>query len=218
MKIAVIVPTTSRNREWTKWEDTYLASILLPSINTEHEITMYIGYGTEDDFFMNHQNRRNKYKNIKLKWYSFTNFEGNPCAIWTELGKKSVEDYIFVCGDDIKLDANPKWWDIFIDALQKQNNMGYAAGWSNNDSIPTQFLIHRNHIQLFDFVYPPQIRNWFCDDWMANVYPNKMRYWNKNIKHLNIGGAPRYEVIMADKLYKMLIKRHRPLIYKFKAE
>lgn len=220
MKLTFLVPSTSKSRNWKSWDDTYLAKILLPSIdNSKHDIEVYVGYGTEDNFYMNKDNRKEIFNNIKITWFPFTNYVGNPCGIWNELAKICDSEYMFVCGDDIKLHNDPIWMDIFEVKLKSNNNMGYAAGWSNNDSIPTQFMIHQNHLKIFGFIYPPEIRNWYCDNWMHGIYPENMRYWNKEIKHLNSGGDPRYkpEELNNKQLYDLLDK-YSSLINKYICE
>ena len=218
--IAFCVPVTSYNRDWECFEDSYLNQILLPSINViKYCPVLYIGYDIDDKVFGNSKNRPKRFQNYHLNWYSFDeSFKGNPCAIWSKLCNYALMDnlnYMFVCGDDISLDQNPKWLDIFIKKLEDNNNVGYSAGWSNNDSIPTQFLVHKTHINIFNFMYPPQIRNWQCDDWCYNLYGNKYGNWLKEFRHLNIGGEPRYEVHNDRKLREILVRKHKKILNRY---
>jgi hypothetical protein len=50
---------------------------------------------------------------------------------------------------------------------------------------------------------------------MAELYPRKYGVWLKNWPLLNVGGSPRYEPQDDRKLYKMLLKRHRPILNRF---
>ena len=120
-----------------------------------------------------------------------------------------------VLGDDIVCDKRKEWLGIFIKNLKNNNNIGFSAGWSNNDKIPTQFLIHKTHIDIFGFVYPPQIYNWYCDNWMAQVYGKKFGNWLKDYKLLNVGGEPRYTPNNDKRLCDMLVSRHRKKIIKY---
>ena len=47
-------------------------------------------------------------------------------------------------------------------------------------------------MEFFGFYFPIEIKNWFCDDWITNVYlkSNKLYLMNKRV--LNKGGEPRY--------------------------
>lgn len=51
--IALIVPATSRGRNWTKLEDSYMINTLLKSLKTTiipSKLNIYLGYDTGDKF------------------------------------------------------------------------------------------------------------------------------------------------------------------------
>ena len=56
--------------------------------------------------------------------------------------------------------------------------------------------------EIFGFYYPPEIKNWGCDDWIGDIYEVH------NLKHsipqriIYFGGKPRYNV---DKTYRTQI-------------
>jgi hypothetical protein len=102
------------------------------------------------------------------------------------------------------------WLGCFINKLKKNKNIGWAAGWSNNDQIPTQFLVHKSHYDIFGFFYPPQIHAWYCDNFMAEIYPNRFRVWLKSYPLLNLGGDPRYIPENDSKLCEILVRRYKP--------
>lgn len=213
MKVAFLVPTTSNDRDWNNFRDSYLNQILLPSITKlshSFEIDVYIGYDHDDRLFSN-ISRPDKYDKINLKWFPFNDeYKGKPTHIWNTLGELALSDkheYIQVCGDDISFDARTEWLGIFLKLLKKNNNEGYVAGWSNNNNIPTQFLFHRTHIDKLGWIFPPAIHNWFCDDFIFGLYKKK-GLWVKTYRHLNIGGSPRYEPKDDKKLCELLIKRY----------
>jgi len=218
MQVAFLIPSTTNKRTWESFEETYLNNILLKTLSEmkcKTKFKVFIGYNDDDKIYSKH--RINKYKDIEIEWVAFDFiFKGNPCGIWNVLGHKAIDEgfeYFKVLGDDIKIPAD-NWLDKFIVNLNINNKIGFCAGWSNNDNIPTQFLIHKTHIDTLGFIYPPSIANWFCDDWMYGVYPPKYRYWDKEVKLLNLGGEPRYQPNNDKKLCERLIKRHKPHINK----
>ncbi len=212
--IAFVVPCTSNKRNWYQFEDTYLHTILLPSIEkltNDYNVQLYIGIDNDDKLFSKIK-LPDKHKNINMNWIKFNDCKGNPCRIWTELTKRAVNDgydYIQVCGDDIQFDNRIEWLGKFIKALKVNNNIGYSSGWSNNNDIPTQFLFHKTHLEIFDFVFPKQIHNWHCDDFIYGLYGKKYGNWLQEYKHLNLGGEPRYNPNDDRKVCKMLVKRHK---------
>jgi hypothetical protein len=218
--IAFCIPMTSNNRDWNTFDDCYLNQILLPSINViKYCPVLYIGYDIDDKVFGDRQNRPKRFQNYHLNWYSFDeNYKGNPCAIWSKLCDYAIMDgieYLFLCGDDISLDQNPNWLDIFIKKLQDNKNIGYSAPWSNNDQIPTQFLIHKTHIDIFHWAYPPQIHNFFCDNHMAELYGKKYGNWLKEFRHLNLGGEPRYTPLNDRNLCTILVRKNKKILNRY---
>lgn len=219
-KIAFLVPTTSNKRDWNNFRETYLNQILLPSISdltTFCDITVYIGYNDDDRLFSNISLPDN-YENISLKWIPFDeNFKGKPTHIWNVLANTCIQDgfdYMQVCGDDIRFDPDINWLRIFIDCLKMKNNIGYSSGFSNNPAIPTQFLFHKKHYKMFGWIFPPQITDWQCDDFIYHLY-GKRGNWLKKFNHYNCGGEPRYTPSNPVKLREMLVKRNKKILNKY---
>jgi hypothetical protein len=223
--LGILVPATTNRRDWKKIEETDLYSIFLGSLTQykpEFNIIIYIGYDFDDDIYCNPKNRlkfEEIFQKFKFIWIPFNDdYSGYPTAIWNKLGNQAVKDgieYMYVCGSDIEFCKDNGWVGMFIKKLKKNNNIGWSAPWSNNDEIPTQFLIHKTHIDIFGFVYPPEIKNWGCDNWIDEVYSPKYRNWFKNIHHLNLGGKPRYDVVFSKTYVEALVKRYRPRLTRY---
>jgi len=218
--IAFLVPTTSNKREWKNFRETYLNQILLPSITNltnNYNITVYIGYDEDDKLYSN-ISLPESYDDIKLKWISFEDtFKGKPTHIWNVLANACINDgfdYMQISGDDIRFDTNPNWLTVFLKALKEKNNIGYSAGYSNNDQIPTQFLFHKKHYKMFGWVFPPQIHNYYCDNFIYDLYGKKGN-WLKEYNHYNIGGEPRYTPKNDKRLCEMLVARHKKQLKRF---
>jgi hypothetical protein len=223
-EIAFIIPTTTHGRSWESIQDTFLYNILLGSLNKyppHIPISLYFGYDKDDPILSKLEERLSIdaiFDRFKFNWISFTPDKGNVTRIWNQLADKAIADgfeYLLILGDDIKFPNDRGWLNLFKKQLKKNNNIGWSAGWSNNDQIATQFLIHKTHIEIFGFVFPPQIRNWFCDNWLNDIYPDKYCYWRKDYPLLNCGGDPRYIPNDDEKLCSMLVKRHKPSLHRF---
>lgn len=218
--VAFLVPSTSNKRDWKNFRETYLNQILLPSITTlskSYNITVYIGHDEDDKLYSN-ITLPETYDDINLKWIQFEDtFKGKPTHIWNCLAQTCINDgfeYFQICGDDIRFDPNPNWLRVFIDKLKAKNNIGYSAGYSNNHAIPTQFLLHKKHCKMFGWVFPPQITDWQCDDFMYHLY-GKRGNWLKQFNHYNVGGEPRYTPTNPVKLREMLVKRNKKILSKY---
>jgi len=50
-------------------------------------------------------------------------------------------------------------------------------------------------MKLFNYYFPPEIINWFCDDWINEIYKKMDAFFPlKNHLCINIGGQPRYDI------------------------
>ncbi len=221
MKIALIVPSTTRGLDIDDISDTHLYKILINSISKDkpkkHKITIYVGYDNDDKIYSNSEQRLKLQvlsDKVNIVWIEQKVEKGYVTEIWNNLGHRAVKDnfeYIYVCGDDIEIDNN-KWMNDWIPKLKENNNVGWVAGFSHNDRIATQFLIHKTHIDIFGFVYPKQLKNYFCDDFLCELYPDKYKVWLKEYRHLNVGGQPRYIPCDDRKLCSILVKKYRKIL------
>jgi hypothetical protein len=115
-------------------------------------------------------------------------------------------DYFFQCGDDIEF-LTRDWIDDSIKLLNENNKIGLTGpidlGRLNINSdykpggqrfIQTQAFVSRKHMEIFGFYFPPQIKNWYCDDWMTHVYYPDLFHQIPNFVK-NSGGPPRYQIV-----------------------
>ena len=236
-KIAFLVPSTTNKRNYDNIHQTELYKHLLPSVLNvckDFQISVYVGYDDDDELYSNidlpkfypplYNNDGLGYEGtdsfdgiFDIKWIPVKNMKGKPTHIWNHLGELALRDgfeYFMVLGDDIVCDKRKEWLGVFLKSLNKNNNVGYSAGWSNNDQIPTQFLIHKTHLDIFGFIYPPAIVNWGCDDWMFQIY-GKFGKWFREYHLLNVGGEPRYDVVFNENFIKAVVKRYKPILNRF---
>jgi hypothetical protein len=208
MKIGCIIPATSKNRPWTSVEESYLYTTTLKSFmitySNKHKYIFYIGIDTNDPIYDNTENKEKlikfckTMKNIDIEFIYMDGItKGHLTVMWNRLFEKAYKDdcdYFFQCGDDIEFKTK-KWVNECIDTLQKSNNIGVVGPINNNANILTQSFVSRKHMDLFGYYFPPEIINWYCDDWINNVYRGINRFYPL-IHHLciNVGGTPRYDI------------------------
>ncbi len=220
MKVAFLVPSTSNKRDWETAEETHLWTLLCSTLEhycPPHQIKLFVGFN-EDDAVYSKEQERLKFHAVFMKYeIEFVSMaddtKGKPTHIWNKLGEVAINEgyqYFKLLGDDIKMCNDTGWLGCFINKLKKNNNIGWSAGYSNNNNIATQFLVHKTHYDIFGFFYPPEIPNWTCDDWLFQIYPDRFRVWLKSYPLENVGGDPRYEIIYNEKFLKAIIKRYKP--------
>jgi len=229
VKFAFIVPSTSNKRpEWKSAENSYLWTILCSSLekNTpeigDRRIKIFVGYDVDDRIYSVQTERLKfsaKFMNFDIEWFDQPiETKGKLSTIWNNLGREALDqgyDYIKILGDDIRMPNDTGWLGMFANQLNRNDNIGFSAGWSNNTNIPTQFLVHKTHYEIFGFFYPEEIPTWGVDDALYQLYPAKYRNWNKSMPLLNVGGSPRYEITFSEKFVKAVVKRHKPKLNMF---
>ena len=233
-KIAFLIPATSNKRPWKTVQETDLWNILLRSLqknNLNYDISIYVGYDKGDKIYGKTRHRvlfAKEFLGFKFTWVEFDEtYKGKVTHIWNELGKRAVADgfeYLNIMGSDIRVPKETNWLSVFLMELYKNKNRGWVAGISPSDtkagantSIPTQFFIHRKHIDAFGFIFPWELTNWYCDNWLYSIYPEKLRVWLKRYVLYNSGGTERYTRKSSDKkVWPRLIKKYRPLLKRLK--
>ena len=223
MKIAILIPTTTKNTKFKKLEDTHLYRLCLPSLtatlSVEHKYTIYYAID-DDDKIYNKCKTKSKlsndklYKNIdKIKIISTNGIDkGDVVSMWNRLFRIAHDeghDYFFQCGDDIEF-YNNDWVNACIKTLSSQLNIGVVAPLDiNNTCILTQSFVSRKHMDIFNNYFNPSITNWGCDDWITGVYAPQFTSQLPNHTLCNKGGQPRYNPDDDRELWDQLIKQDK---------
>lgn len=180
-------------------------------INTKHSIDIWVGYDHDDRIYSKWLNRIQ----FKANWVRCYFPGGDVVSIWNLLYQKAVEtgkyDYFWIAGDDIEYDESD-WLDALVQSLESTNGVGVAGVNNGNPNLPmTQFLVSKKHFEFFSFAYPPELTNWYCDNWIQEIYPQQFVHYHSKYLCPNAGGEPRYTPAIDSGEWKQLLKK-----YKFK--
>lgn len=207
MKVAFCIPTTSNKKNWKSIKDSFLYKHR--HIKTKHDITYFIGYDSDDKIFSKPLQRWK----FPAKWIKCDFEKGHVTAIWNKLFSEAIEaneyDYFWLAGDDI-IYGETDWLDALISALEKTNGVGIAGVNNGNPLLPmTQFLVSKEHYNLFGFAFPEEIINWYCDNWIVTVYPEKYVHYLKEFECLNSGGEPRYQPVHIETKWRDVVEKYK---------
>tara|TARA_A100001015_G_C14924964_1_gene685935 strand:- start:389 stop:1144 length:756 start_codon:yes stop_codon:yes gene_type:complete len=206
-KIALLIPSTTRERPWTCIEETYLYNLTLKTFlltrcrNLGYTYTIYIGYDDGDKILSqpSQQEKINKFEHafpdVKFSFVCFKFVtKGHLTKMWNILFQQAFDDgcdYFFQCGDDINFRTS-NWITSCVEVLTKHNGIGITGPINNNFRILTQCMVTRRHMEIFKFFFPEEIQNWCCDDWYNLVYQPHFFFPLSNHYCSNEGGNPRY--------------------------
>jgi hypothetical protein len=214
MKIAFLIPMTSKGKDWKTINDSYIVKTtlktLVKSINYDHEYKFFLGIDHDDPLFsissnieeLNNIFIKNK---LELDITIFKNIKkGHLTAMWNILYKKAYDenyDYFYQCGDDIFF-RSKNWIDIGIKILLENNNIGVTGPKTNNLKFLTQALFSRKHYEIFGFLFPETITNWYCDNWLSDVYKPLYYIEINNMSVKNTCTQGRYTIVLNKKIYE----------------
>jgi hypothetical protein len=172
-------------------EDTFLFQYPLRSFsattdrddrnNFTHRIL--VGYDTGDRLLDNqttlaalHQwAARHLLPNAALTTHPIPNPSNKPGPVMNHLSRKAHAtgcDFLYRINDDTQL-ITP-WTHAFVSTLASFSppNVGVVGPTCHegNTAILTHDFVHRSHLDIFGFHYPPELTDWWLDDWITQVY------------------------------------------------
>jgi len=224
--IAVVTLT----RSLVHWQDVRSTAIfqhLLPSL--EHSVNktekalvhteLLVVYDKGDAFWERRMNRKdllNSARDIRVRIFSVKRTSARlpfneACRTAYELGA----DYIVRVNDDSEF-ITSGWVSLGIATLAAFDppNVGVVGPTclEGNRRILTHDMVHKTHLEVFDHYYPPEMENWWVDDWISSVYGNnrtkKLREWTVQ-HHTNIHGQRYKENLTIKGLLPMTVMRGR---------
>ena len=237
--IALLVPVCSRNQNYKTFADTPFVKYLFPSfIRTfsvgyssflcpqyiDYSYTFYIGMDETDHFYTSRVDDFNKFygPKIDIKCVFLKDCEHKPAHAWNrlfEIAYNDNHDYFYQIGDDIEM-LDP-WTDTFIQLLKARENKGVVGarhdvnyfGRIQQGKTPVieNAFVHRTHYQLFKTFFNKEIENWYCDDWITEVYKPHYSTICSNIKIKN-NVMDRYKIKNIGEKIKKLIKQDKKII------
>jgi len=207
-KIGVLIPSTSKGRDWESWKQSYLYILTLKTFlstyDQEHSYVFYIGIDRGDRIYDSESTKTEAQRFMSIMKNTSIEFiymddvkKGHLTRMWNILFKKAYDDgcdYFFQCGDDIYFKTKG-WVNDSISVLKSHKTIGMTGPINNNPRILTQSFVSRMHMEILGYYFPEEIINWFCDDWINEVYKN-INHFFPLVNHRcdNLGGNPRYDI------------------------
>ena len=211
-KVCVLIPVTSHTQDWKSINDSFVYQFPLPSLARTYEphrylYSIYIGYDIGDPFFDNYDTLFSLYQRAKQTipyanpiLTPFANKLRKPGPVMNFLSNQAYNDgcdFLYHVNDDTEL-LTPSWTTKFIDALRNFTPpllgvVGPTCRQGNTVVIAHDF-VHRSHLDRFPTHYPPQLTDWWLDDWITWVYGEGHARMLDDVEVRRHELAARYEV------------------------
>jgi hypothetical protein len=208
-RIAILVPSKSQGEDVNA---TVLVRILLRSLAssiTADEYanflyTIYIGYDEGDSLIGNRQNALQsaidivmRTKKILVRYHQLPAVE-SVAFFWNTLFAVALQDgndYFYQLNDDVEL-ATSGWTGKFVKWLLDHSGLGVVGPndrlWSC--ALLTQSFVSRRHWDLFGFYFPPEIKDWYSDNWISQVYGGDNTKCIPDVHIVNGAVSTRYDI------------------------
>jgi hypothetical protein len=211
--IGIIIPSTSKGLNCKDYKETHFYRIFLKSfyktISKKYTYHIYVVVDDDDPIYSVKTNKDklsstvSLMKGTTLTFISGTGIEkGWVTKMWNVAFQKAYDDgcdYFYQCGDDIEF-LDKDWDEDCIHLLVSKNNVGLTGPYDYGREITyctkflmTQTFVSRRHMDFFGFYFPPEIKNWYCDDWITYVYQANKLCFPLSKRIINKGGKPRYK-------------------------
>ena len=131
-KIALLIPSTTKGKDWKNIEDSFFYKIFIPSfikiINDKYTYKIFLGYDQDDTLLRrleNHEICKDLLKNdnVQIEFIKLNVPKGHLSKMWNILFKKAYDDnydYFYQCGDDIEFNNSKQIFDLSIENLKKK--------------------------------------------------------------------------------------------------
>jgi len=208
INIAILVPVCSRGQNYNNLSSVPFINYLYPSFIRHREnynYTFYIGYDSTDEFYKNNINKLSEIcKDIDINIIELNNCEHKPAKAWNILFKTAIEDcdYFYQIGDDVDIQDN--WTSVFVDLLKGNNNIGVVGAChldnyrqrinAGKPAVIENAFVHKTHYQIFGTFFDERIDNWFCDNWITEIYKPKYSIHNVELFVKNMVVDGRYNI------------------------
>lgn len=227
-KIAFLIP--SKNKVTETPEQIHLVSnflrSLLASITAEEwgrfQYVLYVGYDRDDPVL---DERRGELKDVLDALLGghqssvLVKFHQLPTAkcitlLWNILFVDAVQDgndYFYQVNDDVTLES-PGWSTVFVNSLRAKGDFGVVGP---NDRmwdcrLLTQSFVSRRHYEIFRWYFPIEIKDWYSDNWVSQVYGAEHTQCLKALFIRNGASSTRYNVCSVPKWREAVIEgQHR---------
>jgi hypothetical protein len=199
---------------------TVLKSLELESF----KYSIYMGVDDDDPFFLDLHTRagfeglvKASSNEVPLKWVPFHNTLHKPGPIFNNMSITAYLDgcdYMYRINDDTQIITS--WTSAFVSTLRSLTppNVGVVGPVckQGNAMILTHDFVHRTHLEVFGYHYPPKLTDWWLDDWITLVYGrNSMRQRDVEVFHNAL--FTRYEVDMGnERVILPLVERTRGVL------
>ena len=213
--ISLLIPTIKLNN--SEFTDIFLKSFLKFSNFNYYYFYIYLGYDYND--FGNKTEYNDIPLSCELIYVKLPPETNSIVKKWNYLLEIAILNnpdcnYFYQLGDDIQF-LNSGWENEFIYNLSQTNFIGITGPIDlNNTNLLTQIFFSKRHWKIFGYLFDAEIENWYCDNWINNIYSNNFIHFSKSKIINSSGNNCRYDpkLINSQKLNELIISIYKHIV------
>lgn len=238
-RISVMAATTTRKIDNPSTTNlalfTYLLPSLIRSIDCGFRYEFVLGYDMGDPYYDSVAGNAEVKKwftdniqdpmakkgiELTLRMVKVNNSLKKPGPVFVEMARAAYNggaEFMYRVNDDTEMTEN--WPAEFVRGVLSMGKPYGVVGPQcdqGKTSILTHDFVNRMHMEVFEMnYYPPELTDWWMDDWISLVYGKQRTFKAKNVPVIHHTGAhgQRYAVDMAhEKLLVQLVESGRKKI------
>jgi hypothetical protein len=228
--ISILAASTTRKIPRPSTKKLALFNYLLPSlirtVDCGYRYEYVLGYDKGDPYYDSvegmkeveswfadniHVPMKEKGILITFRKVKVNNTVKKPGPVFLEMARAAYDakaDYMYRVNDDTEFLT--RWPAIFVKALADVPDSLAVVGPTckqGNQKILTHDFVARKHMEVFEMnYYPPELTDWWMDDWISFVYGKQRTFKAKAVRVIHHTGAhgQRYEV---DRSHEGMLKK-----------
>mmetsp|Transcript_15732 Transcript_15732/g.23650 ORF Transcript_15732/g.23650 Transcript_15732/m.23650 type:complete len:493 (-) Transcript_15732:271-1749(-) len=218
--IAVMAGSTTRGLAEINVDSLALFTLLFPSLirslDCGYRYVFVLGYDVGDPFYDSSEGMSKviSWFNLNVEgvlkrngiWMSLKpvrvdNVVKKPGPVFLEMARTAYDmgaEFLYRVNDDVEFREN--WSKAFAGALMRLSKPYGVVGpfvRGKDNRILTVDFVHRLHLEVFGMnYYPPELTDWWMDDWITNVYGRRRTFRARSITvvHHTVAHGQRYQV------------------------
>jgi len=178
-KVVFLIPTSSSNCNFSNINTCSLISQTYNSLSKFEKTKNYtflIGFDDDDIFYTENKENLLNILPSNFKLHYFNNYNKSYVCIVNQLANVAINDYgadyLFLIADDLEfysLDCVEEFIDWFAD---KKHGLCHPRDKTNLADICTHPFVSSSHVKTLGYFYPNEIKNWYSDTWINQLYNN----------------------------------------------
>lgn len=178
-KVVFLIPSSSANCNFNNINTCSLISQTYNSLSNfekTKDYTFLIGFDDDDSFYTQHKNNLLNILPSNFKLHYLNNYNKSYVCIVNQLANIAINeynaDYLFLIADDLEFFTLECIEEFLYWFKDKEYGLCHPRDKRSLADICTHPFVSVSHVKTLGYFYPNEIKNWYSDTWINQLYNN----------------------------------------------